>query len=87
MNFQQPLWFSGSVGQSFELIVTSSSPDSEVSYGRGDAQEITGGWMKAHMKRRGRLSGLCGLLRVALSCNLSQRKEKLVFHMFLLPET
>ncbi len=68
-------------------MCTSSSPDSEVSGGRGDAQEVTDGWMRAHMKRLGRLSLLCGLLRVTLSCNLSQRRRKLVFHMFLLPET
>ncbi len=87
MNFQQPPWFSGSAGQSFERIVISSHPDCEVS-GRGDAQEITDGWMNAHIKGWGPLSGSCGLLRVTLSCNLSQRKKKtLVFHMFLLPGT
>ncbi len=45
------VWWS--FGQSFELIVTSSILDSEVSGGRGDAQEITDGWMKAHMNSQG----------------------------------
>jgi len=35
MKFHQPLWVSGHVGQSFELIVMGSNPDSEISGGRG----------------------------------------------------
>ena len=37
MKYHQPLWVSGYVGQSFELIVMGSNPDSEISGGRGDA--------------------------------------------------
>ena len=39
--------------QSVELIVTSSTPESEVSGGRGDAQEPVGGWMTVHLKSQG----------------------------------
>jgi hypothetical protein len=86
MKFHQPLWVSGYVGQSFELIVMGSNPDSKISGGKGGRpQELTGGWMRVHMKRWGRLSGLCGLLLVALSCNLSQRKKQFVFGILLAP--
>ena len=39
--------------QSVELIVTSLTPESEVSGGRGDAQEPVGGWMMVHLKSQG----------------------------------
>ena len=52
MKFHQPLWVSGYVGQSFELIVMGSNPDSKISGGKGGRpQELTGGWMRVHMKR------------------------------------
>ena len=41
------------LSQSVELIVTSSTPDSEISGGRGDAQEPVGGWMMVHLKSQG----------------------------------
>ncbi len=50
---------------------------------------IIDNYCQLNFKRWGRLTGLCGLLRVALSCNLSQRKKQkiLVFYLLLLPET
>ena len=77
------------LSQSVELIVTSSTPDSEISGGRGDAQEPVGGWMMVHLKSQGTPRqdsvDFSGLLRHVIC--LREKKNLLVFNSGLLSET
>ena len=77
------------LSQSVELIVTSSTPDSEISGGRGDAQEPVGGWMMVHLKSQGTPRedsvDFSGLLRHVIC--LREKKNLLLFNSGLLSET